>query len=140
MPRSPFAPGTADLTRIYLLARGRGGPYGAYTFIREWLAERYSGRARPYRPPTYKDMRRLFYVLRRLGLIEPAGTEPARRGPFRRHLYRVVPGKERDIRWLSPVNALYGPEEFAAASRLPHFTLQEDEIREIVEFIRARGL
>jgi hypothetical protein len=138
MPRSPFAPGTADLIRIYLLVRGRGSPYGTYVFIHEWLAERYADRATPYVGPTYDSIRRLFYMLRRLGLIEPAGTEPAKRGPFQRHLYRVVRGKERDIRWRDPVNALYAPEKFRAAAHLPRFTLQEDDIRRITSFIRSR--
>ena len=63
-------------------------------------------RYRPRFKPS--DAARLFYILRRLGLIEELGTEPSSRPGFPRRLYTIVPGREDDPAWVNPPAALYG--------------------------------
>jgi hypothetical protein len=138
VPRGWGAPGTADLVRVYLLARGRGTPYGAYKFIRAWLEARYGTVGKHYRPPNYQSMRNLFSAALKLGLIEDAGRGPAERPHgLQRHYYRVAPGRERDPAWRNPKLARYEPEQFRrVAGGIPRRMLTREEINEIVEFLR----
>ena len=81
--------------REYLLQFGRGYPYDFYR------------RFAKVKPTTsYESVRRYFYILKRLGLIERVGTEEGK-GVWSRSLYRIVPGAEDDERWFHPQVELY---------------------------------
>ena len=45
------------------------------------------------------------YVLKKLGLIEAVRSERVRKGWYKRVYYRIVPGKEKDVRWNAPQKA-----------------------------------
>lgn len=90
-----FVPLVGEAIREYLLREGEGYPYG---FYREY---------KTVKPTTsYDSIRRYFYILKQLGLIELVRTEPSR-GQFPRHMYRIVPGMERDPRFGAPQVELY---------------------------------
>jgi len=75
MPRGWHAPGTGELIKAYLLAKGRegGSPFSINRFVRRYLTAFYGGRN--YVPPTYDSIRVMIRDLLRLGLIEKARTE-----------------------------------------------------------------
>lgn len=85
----------SEAIREYLLALGEGYPYGFWKLWRRFKKK-----------TSYKAVRQLFWTLKEIGLIETARWE---RGttPFRKHLYRAVPGKEDDVRWFRPQQELY---------------------------------
>ena len=138
MPKGWGAPGTADLIRVYLLRRGRGTQYGAYKFILAWLGTRYTKtkKEKQYVPPTYQSVRRMFTYMRKLGLIEDAGTAPGLKPQsMKRHYYRVVKGRETDPRWRNPVLAYYDPDRFKEVENTARAVLTGAEIRDIVRFL-----
>jgi hypothetical protein len=55
---------------------------------------------------SYDSVRRYFWILKKLGLVEPTRREMGR-GAIPKQLYRIVPGKENDDRWGAPQEALY---------------------------------
>jgi len=59
------------------------------------------------RRTSYQAVLRLFYDLRRLGLIEFVRAEPTPTGIEKRY-YRIVPGKEEDPRWVGAHHKLFG--------------------------------
>lgn len=98
--RGRAAPRTAVLLYFIIREAGEGGisPYEAARRLRELYRE--IGR----RPPSYANVLNMFYVLRRLGLIELAATVPASRPwliPM--NLYRISERGERERHmWLNP--------------------------------------
>jgi len=136
MPRGWAAPGTADLVRVYLLKRGRGTQYGAYKFIVAWLEARGAATGKRYVPPTYQSIRHMFIYLRRLGLVEDAGTAPAAKSSgMMRHYYRVAKGREADPRWRNPILAYYDPDRFREVARSARAVLTGEQIKEISRFL-----
>jgi len=92
----PLSLGTGVAIRDFLLRVGVGSPYD---FFREF---------REVKPTTsYGSIRRYFYILKRLGLIEFVGAVPSERGGFPKRTYRIVPRTEEDPRWDYPQIALY---------------------------------
>ena len=91
---------TGIAIRNFLLRVGRAGPYD---FYREF---------RTVKPTTsYASIRKYFYILRELGLIEFVEEAPSAAG-FPRRLYRIVPGMEEDPRWGAPQVELYPATRF----------------------------
>ena len=90
--------------REYLLTLGEGYPYGFYRCFKK---------VKP--SVSYESVRRYFYILKKLGLIEHVGARPSSRG-YERHYYRIVPGREDDPLWFHPQEALY-PETRLGAKR-----------------------
>jgi hypothetical protein len=64
---------------------------------------------------SYNNCRRYFWILKRLGLIEPTRREMGK-GYIPRQLYRICAGSESDTRWGAPQAALY-PETRLGARR-----------------------
>ena len=99
-----MSPITSALTglaiREFLLEVGTGGPYDFYKEFREM------------KPTTsYASVRRYFWILKELGLIEFVRTAPSAAG-FPRRLYRIVPGMEDDPKWGYPQIALFPTSGF----------------------------
>ena len=89
--------------REYLMQVGEGSPNDFYREFRKIK-----------RKTSYASVRRYFYILKRLGLIEPTRRVPGR-GPIPKQLYRIVPGMEDDPRWMHPQVALYPATRFGGA-------------------------
>jgi len=129
-------------------------PYFSYKLtglaIREYL--QYVGEGYPYefyvcfkkvKPTTsYASVRRYFYILKKLGLIEPVRTEPSSKGGFPRTYYRIV--IYDDPRWFAPQEALY-PETRLGKKRYEKYKMakvveeqpyapQVEEIRHYIDF------
>lgn len=88
-------PLTGLAIRQFLLEVGEGGPndfYKAFRLIKK--------------KTSYASARRYFWILKRLGLIEPTRREFGA-GRIPKQLYRIVPGAEADPRWGAPQVALY---------------------------------
>jgi len=96
------APLTGDAIREYLLRVGVGHPHGFYSEFK---------RMKP--TTSYGSVRRYFYILREIGLVERVGTAPGR-GRWPRSLYRIVPGMEDDPRWGRPQVELYPSTRWGA--------------------------
>jgi Ribonuclease G/E len=81
--------------REFLLQVREGSPNDFYRIFRK------------VKPTTsYDSVRRYFYILRHLGLIEPTRKEKGR-GPIPKQLYRIVPGMEGAVEWSAPQVAMY---------------------------------
>jgi len=79
----------------FLLQVGEGSPNEFYRIFKK------------VKPTTsYDSVRRYFYILKHLGLIEPTRKE-AGRGPIPKQLYRIVPGMEDAVEWSAPQVAMY---------------------------------
>jgi len=89
--------------REYLLQVVEGSPNDFYKEFRKVK-----------RKTSYPSVRRYFYILKRLGLIEPTRRVPGR-GPIPKQLYRIVPGMEDDPRWIHPQVALYPATRWGGA-------------------------
>jgi len=126
-----MSPITSPLTglaiREFLSEVGTGGPYDFYKEFRE------------LKPTTsYASVRRYFWILKELDLIEFVSTAPSATG-FPRRLYRIVPGKEDDPRWGYPQIALFPTSGFGGRrgkryrkwveAGKPKFPLEEIRIR-----------
>ncbi len=95
---------TGMAIREFLLKVGEAYPYWFYRCFKK------------VKPSTsYQSVARYFYILRRLGLIEPTRVEPSR-SRFPRHYFRIVPGREDDPAWFHPQEVLY-PETALGARR-----------------------
>jgi hypothetical protein len=91
---------TGQAIKEFLLEVGTGGPYDFYREFREM------------KPTTsYASVRRYFWILKELGLIEYVREAPSTAG-FPRRLYRIVPGREDDPRWEFPQIALFPTSGF----------------------------
>lgn len=93
----PFALGeaTGPAIKEYLLTVGRGNSYAFFKLFRQVK-----------KTTSYDSVRRYFWMLRKIGLIRPAGTE-ARAHGWRKHMYTVTPGKEEDPAWWHCQGELY---------------------------------
>ncbi|RLE86392.1 MAG: hypothetical protein DRJ67_07315 [Thermoprotei archaeon] len=116
--RGRSAPRTAIL--IYHLLRRAGsrgmGVYECYREIRRIYEEHGLG----LRPPPYTAVMKMFYFLRRLGLIEYAGSEPGSHPwalPINRYRLTERGLRERSM-WLNP-KRFYRPGGGAAAPQPP---------------------
>jgi DNA-binding PadR family transcriptional regulator len=111
MPRGWIKP-TSLMVRDLLAERPKS-PYEVWKEIQARL----EGTA--YLKPSYTNIKTLFYILRRLGLIRLVGVEKAsRKGYFDKKLYTVVKRRLRALEWNNPTEALYRPEAF---NRRVHF-------------------
>jgi hypothetical protein len=105
MPRGWIKP-TSLMIRDALLER----PKSAYQVWKE-IQAKLEGTA--YLKPTYNNVRTLFYILRRLGLIRLVGVEKAsRKGYFDKRLYTVVKERLEALEWHNPIEARYRAEDF----------------------------
>jgi len=90
-------PLTGRAIKEYLLQVGEGY---AFDFYRQFKI------IFPEKKTSYDSVRRYFYILRELGLIEYTRTIKGR-GKFPVRLHRIVPGMEDDPRWDAPQVELY---------------------------------
>ncbi len=81
--------------REYLQEVGEGNPNGFFKAYRKVKAK-----------TSYDSARRYFWILKKLGMIEPTRREMGA-GVIAKQLYRIVPGMEADPRWSAPQIALY---------------------------------
>jgi len=66
-----------------------------------------------YVPPSYLSTASMFWALRKLGLVEKLGEERSKtRGRIAKAIYRVAPGREKDIAWQNPILAARDPKRF----------------------------
>ena len=89
--------------REYLQQVGEGNPNGFFKAYRK-VKEKTS----------YASVRRYFWILKKLGMIEPTRREMGA-GIIAKQLYRIVPGMENDPRWSHPQVALYPSTRFGGA-------------------------
>jgi len=90
--------------REFLQIVGEGGPsdfFKAYRKVKE--------------KASYAAARRYFWILKKLGLIEPTRRELGQSHTIAKQLYRIVPGMENDPRWSAPQVALYPNTRFGGA-------------------------
>jgi len=79
----------------FLMSVGEGSPNEFYSQFKK------------VKPSTsYESVRRYFYILKNLGLIEPTRREVGR-APIPKQLYRIVPGMEDAPEWYRPQIAMY---------------------------------
>jgi len=129
MPRGWGTPGTATWIRDALTLLGESWPKRVHNEVKRWAQQ--GG----YVPPSYKSIRKLFYCLRRLGLIELVRQEPVEGKPwlFPRNIYRVTPGMEFAPGWRDPETALYHPKKFAQRTA---FRARWSSPEEYMEWVR----
>ncbi len=94
---------TGMAIREWLLSVGEGCPNDFYKEFRKVKKK-----------TSYASVRRYFYILKRLGLIEPTRKERGR-GPIPKQLYRIVPGMEDAEEWRAPQVELYPATRFGGA-------------------------
>jgi hypothetical protein len=93
--------------RDYLLKVGKASIYETWKAVLKQLE------GTKYLKPSYGNMRILFYILRRLGLIRKVGAEKsARKGYYDKTLYAVVKVRVKDLAWTNPYEFLYKPSDF----------------------------
>lgn len=82
--------------REFLQTVGEGSPsdfFKAYRKVKE--------------KASYQSARRYFWILKKLGLIEPTRRELGQSHTIAKQLYRIVPGKENASEWSAPQIAMY---------------------------------
>jgi DNA-binding PadR family transcriptional regulator len=105
MPRGWVKP-TSLMIRDLLAER----PKSAYQVWKEIQAKL---EGTTYLKPSYNNVRTLFYILRRLGLIRLVGTEKSsKRGYFDKRLYIAVKERLDALEWHNPIEARYRAEDF----------------------------
>jgi len=104
-PRTPTLPSTWGFIRTRLLLTRGDYTYRVWKEFSKYLIEEFG-----QRPPTYASFAKYWWILKRLGLIEPVGRpRQGPRGGKPRQFYRVVPGKEAEDLWPdNPQYELYG--------------------------------
>jgi len=85
------------------MAVGEGSPNDFYKVFRKVKKK-----------TSYASVRRYFYILKRLGLIEPTRRVWGR-GTIPKQLYRIVPGKEVAPEWAHPQVELYPATRWGGA-------------------------
>jgi len=86
---------TGEAIREWLRIVEEGNPYGFYKLFRQ------------VKPSTsYDSIRRYFWLLKEIGLIESVRFEKAKTG-FRKHFYKMVEKRVEDPAWWHPQIALY---------------------------------
>jgi hypothetical protein len=86
---------TGEAIREYLLTTKKGNPYGFFKVFRQFKES-----------TSYASVSTFFYVLKEIGLIQPAGTEPSKQG-WSKHMYEITPGREKDPAWTHAERELY---------------------------------
>lgn len=100
----PSSPGIA--IQAIMLDQGEAYPFEVYRALRLQY---------PKKKTSYASMRRLFWALERIGLIEFSRVASSERGWDRRY-YRVAPGMENDRRWYTyPLIELYPSAQLGAS-------------------------
>jgi len=103
-PRTPTLPSTVGFIRTRLLVTRGDYAYRVWQEFSRHLVETFG-----QRPPTYSSFAKYWWILKRLGLIEPVGPARPGKGGRPRQFYRVVPGKEPEDIWPdNPQAELYG--------------------------------
>lgn len=88
-----------EAIREYLRTMGSGNPYGFYKLWRQVK-----------KVTSYDSIRKTFWILKQLGLIEFAGYGHETKGftkAFRKRFYRITRGMKEDERWRSAQSELY---------------------------------
>jgi len=127
-------PRTGKAIRDYLLSMKKGSPTDVYRELRKVK-----------RRASYDSVRRYFWILNRLGLIQLVRES----GRFM-NVYRITPGMEEDPRWSAPQVALYpqtklGSTRYKKAGGSVHRDSPATNIRinretrEILRSIRVEG-
>jgi len=108
MPKGWASPSTARLIRDFLIEQGEAYPKQIYQYLKQKIEEL------GYKPPNYASVRKLVYVLRKLGLIRRVREEPVRENPtaFKRCYYAVVHERLDDPAWENPYSAYFYPAKF----------------------------
>jgi DNA-binding PadR family transcriptional regulator len=97
--------------RDYLMEHGEASPYDIVKAIKENLEEK------ERRKVSYQNVRNYFYLLRKLGLIEPSGrVEPSSKPYLQPKIYYKLTEKglstpPESLEWRDPHRALY-PESW----------------------------
>ncbi len=86
---------TGPAIREFLRQVGEGGPNDFLKAFRKVKKK-----------TSYGSARRYFWILKKLGLIEPTRREMGR-GAIPKQLYRIVPGMENAPEWRHPQASLY---------------------------------
>ena len=89
--------------REFLLQVGEGCPNGFYKAYR-----------RVKKKTSYASARRYFWILKKLGLVEPTRREVGQSAMIPKQLYQIVPGMAEDPRWNAPQIALYPATAFGS--------------------------
>lgn len=97
----------AQQIRMKLIEKGMESPYGIWRAMGKRVG--------------LHTVYRYFHILRRLGLIELAGTRTNSKGsPIMEHFYRIKPGRERDPCWDNPWYCYWKMK--GALHRLPEYS------------------
>jgi len=87
---------TGEAIREWLRIVGEGNPYAFYKLFRQ------------VKPSTsYDSIRRYFWILKEIGLIESVRFEEAAPKQFRKHFYKLVPERIEDPAWWAPQTYFY---------------------------------
>ena len=98
---------TSTLVREYLLKVGKASIYETWKAVLEQLE------GTKYLKPSYGNMRILFYLLKKLGLVRIVGIEKSsKKGYYDKTLYAIVRRKAKAEEWLNPYEAVYRPSAF----------------------------
>ena len=121
---------TSIMVRDILKKKGKASPYEVWKEINR-ISKKFG-----YVPPTYLSIANLFWILRKLGLIEIVGKAPPRKkGYLTKTLFRIVPGKEDAWEWENPRLAKYNPDKFwkTRTTRKPLVTYAMPPKEEMIE-------
>lgn len=101
-----YAFNTAEVIRRMML-RKPVSPWDVYRMIKE-LRKTVPHEKIPRRRASYQSVRRYFYILSQIGLIEKVFSVPgANPLGIEKNYYRIKPGMENDPRWRNPQKELY---------------------------------
>jgi len=133
IPKSWTTVGTAEMIRGLLISRREAYPREIYHYLKAEITEM------GYKPPSYNSVRKMIYVLEKMGLIRFVREEPVAEFPtaFKRRYYEVTPGREEDPAWRNPYAALYYPARFR---RMTMFREASGTPEEWMENVRASKL
>ena len=106
MSMTPFSPGTGwELTglaiRQWLVGQGDGS---AWDF---WQAIQEKRKAKDQKEPSYAQIRRYFWIIKKMGLIIKSGERPSKFKGNPKAFYQIVPGMRDDPRWFRPQSEFY---------------------------------
>jgi DNA-binding PadR family transcriptional regulator len=88
-PRTPTLPSTWDFIRSRLLLTKGDYAYSVWQRFSAYLVEVFG-----QKPPKYSSFAKYWWILKKLGLIEPIGPPRKGKGGKPRQFYRITPGKE----------------------------------------------
>jgi len=121
------------MIRGLLISRREAYPREIYRYLKAEISRM------GYKPPSYNSVRKMIYVLEKMGLIRFVREEPVAEFPtaFERRYYEVTPGREEDPAWRNPYAALYYPAKF---TRMTMFREASGTPEEWMENVRASKL